>query len=153
VAALPEDPTELVPQDLSDDDSREYERRVVAELRGVMIGGQGGLLEVADIEVVGSRPNTLIVFRYHHRRQYIGRDPSLVAGPHAEVARLWDFAIDPEDQWSRGLMDPPAVLAAAIGSAFDAAELTLVDPSTLQPIGQPPKVFPRRDDLQRPRPT
>jgi hypothetical protein len=35
-------------------------------------------------------------------------------------------------------MDTPPVLAAAIGSAFDAAELSLVDP-----IGRPPNVFTR----------
>jgi hypothetical protein len=76
----------------------------------------------------------------------------LVAGPPAKVARLWDFAIEPEDKWSQGLMDAPAVLAAAVGSAFDAAELPLVDPQTLAAIGRPPNVFPRRRDLKPPLP-
>jgi hypothetical protein len=35
------------------------------------------------------------------------------------------------------------VVATEIGSAFDAAELLLIDPDTLTPIGSPPKVFPR----------
>jgi hypothetical protein len=92
------------------------------------------------------------VFRYHHRAEYVGRHPSLVAGPRVETARLWDFAIDPDDPWSQGLMDPPGVLAAAIGSAFDASELQLVDPVTLAPIGRPPNIFPRRYDMKPPLP-
>ena len=113
------------------------------------MGGLGGLLELNEIELHGSRPETLIVFRYHHREPRVGRHPLLVAGTRAEIARLWDFAIDPTDRYSRGLMNGPAVLAAAIGLAFDAAELTLVDPANLEPIGVPPNIFPRRYDVQR----
>jgi hypothetical protein len=58
IAGVPEGPRAPVPQDLRDGDSREYERRVLAELRGVMIGSQGGPLEVDEIEVAGSRPDT-----------------------------------------------------------------------------------------------
>lgn len=140
-----------MPQDLSDEDSREYERRVIGELRRVMIGGQGGLVEIDEVESLGSRPDTLIIFRYHHRPQYVGRHLSILAGPRAEAARLWEFAIDADDPWSHGVMDPPEVLAAAIGSSFDASELSLVDPDTLAPIGRPPNIFPRRYDLKPPR--
>lgn len=142
MGGLPDDPEALVAQDLSDEDSREYEQRVLAELRRVMIG-RGALVEMDEIELLGSRPDTLVVFRYHHRDEFVGRHPSLVAGRRAEVARIWEFAIDPDDPWSQGLMDAPGVLAAAIGSAFDASELALVDPDTLVPIGSPPNIFPR----------
>ncbi|HEY3926432.1 MAG TPA: hypothetical protein VGL75_17860 [Acidothermaceae bacterium] len=121
---------------------------MIDELRRVMLSGQAGLVEIDEIERLGTRPDTVIVFRYHHRPKYVGRDPSIIGGPQAEVARLWQFAIDPDDPWSHGLMDPPEVLAAAIGSAFDAAELTLVDPKSLAPIGHPPNIFPRRHDLK-----
>jgi hypothetical protein len=50
------------------------------------------------------------------------------------------------------MMDGPSVLAADIGSAFDAAELTLVDPDTLTPIGIPPRIFPRLYAVGRPLP-
>jgi hypothetical protein len=148
VGSLPDDPRRLVSQDQSDEASREYEQRVVDELRRVMLGGEAGLVKIDQIERLGTRPDTLIVFRYYHRPECVGRDPSIVGGPQAEVARLWEFAIDPEDPWSHGLMDPPEVLAAAIGSAFDAAELILVDPRSLAPIGHPPNIFPRRHDLK-----
>jgi len=152
MAGLPDDPDEAVPQELSDEDAVEYERRVLAELRRVMIGGEGGLVEVDAVDSLGSRPDTLVVFRYHYRPLYLGRHPSTVAGPRAEVARLWEFAIDAHDPWSPGLMDPPNVLAAAIGSSFDASELHLVDPDTLAPMGSAPNIFPRRYDLTRPLP-
>jgi hypothetical protein len=142
VADLFEDPTALVPQKLDETASRRYEELTVESLRHAMLPDRGGLVVVDAIELVGSRPDTLVVFRYHHRDKYVGRAPGLDAGPRAEVMSLWDYAID-DDPWSRGMMDGPAVLAAAIGSAFEAAELTLVDPNTLHPIGSPPKVFPR----------
>jgi hypothetical protein len=122
-----------VPQDLSREDAREYERRVVSELRREMIGGQAGLIEIDAVELLGARPDTVVLFRYHHRPQYLVRDPVLVAGPRAELARLWEFAIDEDDQRSNGFMDGPGVLAAAIGSSFDAAELPVVDPETFAP--------------------
>lgn len=113
----------------------------------MMLGGEGGLVLIDEIELTGSRPDTLVVFRYHHREEYVGRHPALVDGPQAELARLWEFAIDPEDPYSHGVMDPPGALAAAIGSAFDASELTLADPITLEPIGRPPNIFPRTYDI------
>lgn len=143
MAGLPQDWNEPVPQTLDEEDSREYERRVVAELRRVMMGAARGLVEMDEIELIGSRPETRIVFRYHHRDEFVGRHPSLVGGRRAEVAALWQFAIDEDDPWSRGLMDSPKVLAAAIGSAFDAAELELVDPDTLVVVECPPNIFPR----------
>jgi hypothetical protein len=118
---LPEDPFAVVPQDLAGKDSREYEQRVVAELRRVLIGGTGGVVEFDGIELRGSRPDTAIVFHYHHRPQYVGRNPALVAGPRAEIARLCEFALDPGDWGPTGLMEAPVRLAAALGSAFDAA--------------------------------
>lgn len=153
MAGLPQDPEALVPQALGAEDAAEFERRVGQSLREAMMGGRGGLVEIDAIDLVGSRPDTSVVFRYHHREQYVGHAPGVDAGPRAEVARLWEFAIDPDDRWSRGFMDSPGVLAAAIGSAFDAAELTLVDPETLVPIGQPAQVFPRLYDLPTPKPT
>jgi hypothetical protein len=48
-----------------------------------------------------------------------------------------------DDPWAPEVMDGPAILATAIGSAFDAAELPLVDPQTLEPRGWPPRVYPR----------
>jgi hypothetical protein len=135
-------PDGLVPQELSETDSREYEQRTVAYLREVLMGGSA-LVTLDAIELVGSRPDTLVVFRYHYRPEFVGRHPGLVAGPQAEIARLWDFAIDRDDPYSQGLMDEPTVLAAAIGSAFDAAELPLANPDTLRIIGSPPKVYPR----------
>ncbi len=138
-----DDPDALVPQELNTRDSRAYEERIVDALREHMIGNTAGLVIVDEIDLVGSRPDTLVVFRYHHDSDYAGRQADLVEGPRAEAARLWDFAIDPDDQYSGGMMYSPPVLAAAIGSAFDAAELPLVDPVTLATVGQPPKVFPR----------
>jgi hypothetical protein len=108
-----------------------------------MIGSTAGSVIVDEIELVGSRPETLVLIRYHHPPSYVGRHEGLVAGPRAEVARLWAFVIDPDDQYSRGMMETPPAIASAIGSAFDAAELPLVDPVTLASVGQPPKVFPR----------
>jgi hypothetical protein len=137
-----DDPNRLLPQDLDEQDSRRYEERTIAYLLDHMKPASGGLVQMDTIELLGSRPDTLVVFRYHHRAEYLESDPTLAPGPHAEVARLWDFAID-DHRYSRGMMYTPPVLAAEIGSAFDAAELTLVDPKTLQPIGSPPKVFPR----------
>jgi hypothetical protein len=151
VGGLPDDPEQPVPIELSDEDSQEFERRVVGVLRDEMIGGQGGLVEIEAIELQGSRPDTLVVFRYQYRPQYIRRHPGVVAGPQAEIARFWDFAADPDDQWSRGLMNPPGVVAAAIGSSFDAAWLPLVDPETLVAMGSAPNIFPRRYDLEPPR--
>jgi hypothetical protein len=133
----------LVSQGLDSDESRAYEERTVHALREHMIGCTAGSVIVDGIELVGSRPETLVVFRYHHHPSYVGRHPDFVAGPRAEAARLWEFAIDRDDQYSRGMMEGPAVLASAIGSAFDAAELPLVDPVTLSCVGEPPKVFPR----------
>lgn len=136
------DPSRLVRQDLSADNARAYEERTVAELRQAMMGQRHGLVVIDAIELAGTRPDTLVVFRYHHRGQYRG-DPSFAEGPQAEIATLWEFAIDPDDQYTQGMMDSPGVLAAAIGSAFEAAELSLADPQTLSPIGSPSRVFPR----------
>jgi hypothetical protein len=137
-----DDPNALVPQELDDQESRRYEERTAAFLREHMMAANAGLVEMDAIELVGSRPETLVVFRYHHRARYVDQHPSVVAGPRAKVAKLWDFAIDEESD-PTGMMYAPPVLAAAIGSAFDAAELPLVDPQTLQSIGDAPKIFPR----------
>ena len=133
----------LVPQGLDSHESRAYEERTVDALREHTIGMTAGSVIVDEIELIGSRPETLVLFRYHHHPSYVGRHADLVAGPRAEAARLWEFAIDPDDQYSRGMMETPPALASAISSAFDAAELPLVDPLTLTAIGEPPKVFPR----------
>jgi hypothetical protein len=125
-----DDPHALVPQGLEAQESRAYEERTVDALREHMIGSMAGLVIVDEIELVGARPETLVLFRYHHHPSYVGRHADLVAGPQAEGARLWEFAIDPDDQYLGGMMEPPPVLAAAIGSAFDAAELPPVDPMT-----------------------
>jgi hypothetical protein len=138
-----DDPQALVPQELNAQGSRAYEERTANALREHMIGSTAGSVIVDEIELVGSRPETRIVFRYHHHPGYLGRHADLVEGPRAEAARLWEFAIDPDDHYSGGMMEPPQALAAAIASAFDAAELPLVDPVTLTTIGEPPKVFPR----------
>lgn len=137
------DPDALVPQGLSSHESRAYEERTVDALRQHMIGMTAGSVIVDEIELVGSRPETLVVFRYHHHPSQVGRYTDLLAGSRAEAARLWEFAIDPDDQYSRGMMEAPPRLASAIASAFDAAELPLVDPLTLTSVGQPPKLFPR----------
>lgn len=138
-----DDAQALIPQGLDGQESRAYEERTVDVLREYLIGRVAGLVIVDDIQLVGSRPETMVVFRYHHRPSYVGGHADIVAGPRAEVARLWEFAIDPDDEYSRGMMNSPPVLAAAIGSAFEAAELVLVDPVTLTAVGKPPKVFPR----------
>lgn len=147
--ALPEDPDAPVPEDLDEAGSAAYERRTCDALRAVLMQDRGGLLAVDTVELHGSRPDTLVVFRYHHREQYVGRDPALPPGPRAEIARLWEFA-----GWSRwgGMIDSPELLAGAIGGAFEAAELTLVDPQSLEPIGSPPRIYPRTYDIQRPVP-
>ena len=137
------DPHALIPQDLDAQESRAYEERTADALREHLIGSTAGPVIVDEIELVGARPETLVLFRYHHHPSYVERHADLVEGPRAEAARLWEFAIDPEDQYSGGMLDPPPRLAAAIGSAFDAAELPLVDPVTLTPVGRPPNVFPR----------
>lgn len=149
---LPDDPEELVPQDISQNDSRVYVSRTVVALRDALIGNDdgGSLVMIDEVRAIGGRPDTRVIIRYHYRPQFIARDSALVAGPLAEVAPLWQFAIDEDDPWDNGLMDSPGVLAAAIGSAFDAAELELVDPITLDPIGTPPKIFPRLYRLDPP---
>lgn len=138
-----EDPQGLVPHELDAQDSRAYEERTVEALRERMIGSTAGPVIIDEIELVGFRPDTLVIFRYHHHPSYVGRDAALVAGPCAEAAKLWEFAVDPGDRYSGGKMEAPPVLAASIGSAFEGAELPLVDPVTLIPVGSPPKVFPR----------
>ena len=138
-----EDPQGLVPQELDAQESRAYEERTVEALRERMIGSTAGPVIIDEIELVGFRPDTLVIFRYHHHPSYVGRDAALVAGPCAEAAKLWEFAVDPGDRYSGGKMEAPPVLAASIGSAFEGAELPLVDPVTLIPFGSPPKVFPR----------
>jgi hypothetical protein len=137
------EPHALVPQELDAHESRAYEERTAAALREHFIGSTAGPVIVDEIELVGARPETLVVFRYHHHPSYVERHPDLDEGSRAETARLWEFAIDPEDQYSGDMMDPPPRLAAVIGSAFDAAELPLVDPVTLTPVGRPPNLFPR----------
>ena len=94
-----------------------------------------------------------MVFRYHHRPEVVGRRPELVDGPLVETARFWEFAIDEDERWSRGMMDGPGVLAAAVVSAFTAAELTIADPDTLWPRHQAPAIFPWWYPLQQPRRT
>lgn len=150
--SLPDDPEDLVPHDLSQSESRVYVSRTVDALRDALIGNDdgGSLVMIDEVEAIGDRPDTRVIFRYHYRPQFVGRDPALVLGPLAEAAALWQFAIDPDDRWDTGLMDSPGVLAAAIGSAFDAAELDLVDPVSLEPIGTPPKIFPRLYRLDPP---
>jgi hypothetical protein len=119
VAISFDDPNAPVPQDLDAADSRAYELRVVEFLREALVGVPStGLVIVDDVALGGARPDTLVVFRYHHRPEFIGRTPELVDGPLAEIAPLWEIAIDEEDSNLRGMMDGPAVLAAAIGSAF-----------------------------------
>ena len=133
----------LVPRDLDRADSRAYEKHTVRELRRVLSGlDEDTLVAVDAVDLVGSRPDTLVVFRYHHRPQYVGRQPGLVAGQRAEIARFWEFAMEPYDALP-GWLDSPRTLAACIGNAFEAAELTLADPHTLAAIGRPPRVFPR----------
>ena len=149
MSRLPDDPSEPVPQDLDDEEARVYEERTVDALRAGLFPPRGGFVVVDEVEAVGSRPDTKIVFRYHHREEFVGRDPSIVPGPLAEVARLWEFATD-DDPWANGLMDPPELLAASIASAFEAAELLLVDPVSLVPIGSPPKIYPRLYSLSPP---
>jgi hypothetical protein len=136
-------PDGLVPQSLDAQDSRAYEEHTVDALRSHMMGSATGLVVMDAIELVGSRPETLVVFRYHHNPDHVARNADVMAGARAEAASLWDFAIDPDDAYSVGTMHTPPVLAGAIGSAFDAGELPPVDPATLKPIGRPPKVFPR----------
>ncbi|MGH2895838.1 MAG: hypothetical protein ACRDPM_21575 [Solirubrobacteraceae bacterium] len=138
-----DDPDALIPQGLGVKDSRTYEERTVDALREHLIGSAAGPVVVDAIDLVGSRPGTLVVFRYHHNPSYLVQHADLAPGPCAEAASLWEFAIDPDDPYSAGMMGPPGALAAAIGSAFDAAELPLVDPVTLAPVGTPPPVFPR----------
>ena len=138
-----DDPAALIPQGLDPQESRAYEERTVDAVSEHMIGMTAGLVIVDEIQLVGSRPETPVVFRYHHHPTYVGRHADLVVGPRAEAARLWEFAIDPDDQYSRGMMATPPVLASAIANAFDAAELPLVDPVTLASVGEPRKVFPR----------
>lgn len=139
MAELFRDPTALVPQDLDEAMSRRYEELTVEELRSALLVETEGPVIFDAIDVVGSRPDTLVVFRYHHRPEYIGKAQGLDPGPRAEIARLWDYAIEEGERW----MDGPSVLAAAIGSDFDAARLTLADPDDLTPGGSPPRVFPR----------
>lgn len=131
-----------------------YVSRTVDALRDALIGNDdgGSLVMIDEVEAIGDRPDTCVIFRYHYRPQFVGRDPALVAGPLANVAALWQFAIDPDDQWDNGLMDSPGVLAAAIGSALDPAELDLVDPVSLEPIGTPARIFPRLYRLDPPAP-
>lgn len=140
-----DDPIALVPTDLGAADSRAYELRTVELLREAMLKGPSDLLAVVDdVQLVGTRPDTLVVFRYHHGPGFVGQLPQLIAGPLAEVARFWEFAFDEDDRWSRGMMDGPGVLSASIGSAFDVAELMIVDVETLRPIRRAPSIFPRR---------
>jgi hypothetical protein len=154
VAIFFDDPNALVPQDLGTADSRAYELRTVELLREWLVGVPStGVVVVDDVQLIGTRPDTLVVFRYHHRAEFIGRAPELVDGPLAEIAPLWEFAIDEEDRWARGKMDGPGVLAASIGSAFTASELMLADVETLRPIRRAPAIFPRLDPLDQPRPT
>jgi hypothetical protein len=144
-----DDPNALVPQDLNAADSRAYELRTVEFLREWPVGVPStGLVVFDDVQLIGTRPDTLVVFRYHHRPEYVGRAPELVDGPLTEIAPFWEFALD-EDV--TGMMDPPGVLAAAIGSAFDAAELMIADPQTLRPIRRAPAIFPRSYPLDQPR--
>jgi hypothetical protein len=84
------DPAALVPQDLSPADSRRYEELTVESLRQAMIHGGSALVAIDAIDLVGARPDTVVVVRYHHQPDYVGRDPALVAGPRAEVANLWE---------------------------------------------------------------
>jgi hypothetical protein len=110
MADLFADPDALVPQDLNEADSRIYEEHTVRELRRVMLGLDGRLAAVDAVDLVGSRPGTLVVFRYHYRPQHVGRHPALVAGQRAEIAHFWEFAIDPDD--SQRWMESPRALAA-----------------------------------------
>jgi hypothetical protein len=89
-------PNALIPQALDHAQSRKYEERIVHFLREHMMSASAGLVVMDAIELVGSRPETMVVFRYHHRPPYIGQDPGIVPGPRAEAAKLWEFAIDDE---------------------------------------------------------
>jgi hypothetical protein len=154
VAISFDDPNALVPQDLGPADSRAYEVRTVELLREWLVGVPStGMVVVDDVQLIGTRPDTLVVFRYHHRAEFIGRGPELVEGPLAEIAPLWEFAIDEEDPWASGKMDGPGGLASSICSAFSASELMLADVETLRPIRRAPATFPRFYPLDQPRPT
>jgi hypothetical protein len=143
-----DDPSALVPWDLGVSQSRAYELRTVQELQEVLVGKQFSIrpLIVDRVELSGNRPDTLVLFRYHYRPEFVGRSPELVSGDLVEVAEFWPMA---SDEWSRGMMDGPAVLAAAIGSAFDAAELMIVDPETLEPLRRAPAIFTLPEEKMR----
>jgi hypothetical protein len=51
-------------QDLDEADSRAYEEHTVRVLREVLLGLDAGLVAVDAVELMGSRPDTLVVFRY-----------------------------------------------------------------------------------------
>jgi hypothetical protein len=140
VAPSFDDPTALVPADLSAEDARRYEVCVLEELRNHFIGRPTtGLVVVDEIEIVGSRPDMLFVFRYHHRPEFIGRAPEVVEGPLVEVAELWDLLLDESHP---NTIEGPAIAAVYLGSAFDAAELMIADPETLRPLRRAPAIFP-----------
>jgi hypothetical protein len=103
---LPDDLAALAPQDLSHDDSRAYVSRTIEAPRHALIGNGDGLVMIDEIEAIGDRPDTRVIFRYHHRREFIDRDPALVAGPLAEAASLWSFAIDERTHGTTGSWIP-----------------------------------------------
>jgi hypothetical protein len=138
-----DDPMALVPAEMDADDARRYERRVLELLREHFVGAPStGILIVDDVELVGSRPDTLVVFRYHHRPEYVGRHQALVDGPLAEIYPLWEDLLDESEQpYRRGMIDGPGQAAVSAGSAFTATELMIADPETLTPIRRAPAVF------------
>jgi hypothetical protein len=92
VAHLFDDPQAVVRRDLGDADSHAYELLVVSFLREWMMVDREewlhpGVVIIDNIELVGMRPDTQVLFRYHHRPHVIEKDAGLGPGPLAEAAR------------------------------------------------------------------
>jgi hypothetical protein len=138
-----DDPMALVPEEMDGDDARRYEHRVLELLREHFVGAPStGILVIDDIELVGSRPDTLVVFRYHHPPEYVGQHPDLVEGQLVEIYRLWEDLLDESEQpYRRGMIDGPGQAAVSAGSAFTATELMIADPETFAPIRRAPAIF------------
>lgn len=108
-----DDPTYAPPADLSAEEFREYELAVSGAMRHAVLGKDHGLWVFDEIELQGSRPETVVVFRYRRK----SRPDRLLE----TKAPIWPDVTEEGPEDNRRL-DPAYALASWLWSSFEAGE-------------------------------
>lgn len=110
----------LISADLSDEDARAYEEKVLQIVQEWLPPGVGWPLPIRSVELLGRRPDTRVVFKYTDVRR------------NRECAGGYPIWRDRFDVWAPDVIDHPVVVAGYADAARTAHELEPVDP------GEPP---------------